>query len=1057
MEVNKIKFEDLFDGDPFEKARESLIKLIETLEELKKKNIEIAKIKLIELDKETKSNEELIKRIEEILNLSKQLAENQKIINETQKKAQKELNELDKKKKELSFDDLVLKEKEKLVQSELIKKAKERAKEELGISKATEKQIGAYKQLDNQLKILRNQFKDLAAEAVQLELSGDNPERLAEIKKQLAEIQPKITELDTALKQIDANVGQFQRQVGSYKVAIVEAFKEVKGQISENIKGLTGLDERADIVVDAAGQMKEAFNKFGDSLKNNQSKLKSFLDFLKNIGKAGVLGLLLVALSSIQAVAQGLGGTFNTLKDTGAGALGAVNAIASQLALLFTGKFKDALNVSATEAFKLSKEISKLQREFERLQIAVNNTIGNLESSIQSQQAIASNAFKTDKERFEAQEEALKLQISLIEIRTAKLLNELEIAQKQLDLQVKSTGLSQEQVDLVEKFRTGQLSILDANNKVREEFNQLPNAVQDALLKIDEITGNLIVEQDELFRARLESQTFYLEKLFKELNINLKKTIKKTVSDIDLLLNQLSDNITFKDAIDANQKAFERLINTFDSVLQPIFKNFGKNIDGLNARFLLTFKTAEDLRKELSERGFGEEVVNELIDAWEDVADKSNKYLNNIEAIKKAEQEAIQDGLKRQTLAKEALQLQELQFDLEQARIKQGLPAILEQEKLLIQIRNAQIEKIKKDFQEQLKNKKLTNEQIVALELETQQKINEITQNYELERQRLEQERLQRIKQINKEIEAISDELTIANIEDTIQKNKNFILVSLNQTKKLLLEIQDIRLKQLMIARDEQLLAAKSEEERIAILKKFNLEIEKLQRDTNKKLKEVNRQALNELIDIGTKSINEAQNLVNQNFQKNIQNIDRQLNTLNNAIEKERQLANQGVQTNLDAIEKQVAQLEAKKRAEEKRNQNAQLALAFVNSVASYAKIEPKTAVQNAFKDIILAKALAAVIAGAFKEGVENFQGKGTETSDSNLVLISRGESVVTAKGTKQYKGLATAMNEGKVEQWISNNYAGGTNINVDELGNLIETKIVNQSKRVIKHLNKKR
>ena len=31
MEVNKIKFEDLFDGDPFEKARESLLKLIQTL------------------------------------------------------------------------------------------------------------------------------------------------------------------------------------------------------------------------------------------------------------------------------------------------------------------------------------------------------------------------------------------------------------------------------------------------------------------------------------------------------------------------------------------------------------------------------------------------------------------------------------------------------------------------------------------------------------------------------------------------------------------------------------------------------------------------------------------------------------------------------------------------------------------------------------------------------------------------------------------------------------------------------------------------------------------
>jgi hypothetical protein len=48
-------------------------------------------------------------------------------------------------------------------------------------------------------------------------------------------------------------------------------------------------------------------------------------------------------------------------------------------------------------------------------------------------------------------------------------------------------------------------------------------------------------------------------------------------------------------------------------------------------------------------------------------------------------------------------------------------------------------------------------------------------------------------------------------------------------------------------------------------------------------------------------------------------------------------------------------------------------------------------------------------------------------------------------------------MNEGKVEQWINNNYGGGTNINVDELGNLIETKIIGNSKRIIKYLNKRR
>ena len=44
----------------------------------------------------------------------------------------------------------------------------------------------------------------------------------------------------------------------------------------------------------------------------------------------------------------------------------------------------------------------------------------------------------------------------------------------------------------------------------------------------------------------------------------------------------------------------------------------------------------------------------------------------------------------------------------------------------------------------------------------------------------------------------------------------------------------------------------------------------------------------------------------------------------------------------------------------------------------------------------------------AFKDGVVNFQGKGTETSDSNDVRISKGETIVPAKATKNNLGLLT-------------------------------------------------
>jgi len=70
-----------------------------------------------------------------------------------------------------------------------------------------------------------------------------------------------------------------------------------------------------------------------------------------------------------------------------------------------------------------------------------------------------------------------------------------------------------------------------------------------------------------------------------------------------------------------------------------------------------------------------------------------------------------------------------------------------------------------------------------------------------------------------------------------------------------------------------------------------------------------------------------------------------------------------------------------------------------------------------------LQMAIATAITGSFAEGVEGLEGPGTETSDSILARLSKNESVITAKGTKQNPGLATAMNKGKVDEYFENEY----------------------------------
>jgi len=59
----------------------------------------------------------------------------------------------------------------------------------------------------------------------------------------------------------------------------------------------------------------------------------------------------------------------------------------------------------------------------------------------------------------------------------------------------------------------------------------------------------------------------------------------------------------------------------------------------------------------------------------------------------------------------------------------------------------------------------------------------------------------------------------------------------------------------------------------------------------------------------------------------------------------------------------------------------------------------------------------------AFATGVVDLKGSGTETSDSINARLSRGESVITAKGTRQDKGLFEAANKLKLEEYINKNY----------------------------------
>ena len=76
-----------------------------------------------------------------------------------------------------------------------------------------------------------------------------------------------------------------------------------------------------------------------------------------------------------------------------------------------------------------------------------------------------------------------------------------------------------------------------------------------------------------------------------------------------------------------------------------------------------------------------------------------------------------------------------------------------------------------------------------------------------------------------------------------------------------------------------------------------------------------------------------------------------------------------------------------------------------------------------------------------FKEGVIDYQGQGTETSDSNMVRISKGESVIKASATAKSKELLESINSGRLNDELSEillNNKIGTSNNEDVVSALI-------------------
>lgn len=197
-----------------------------------------------------------------------------------------------------------------------------------------------------------------------------------------------------------------------------------------------------------------------------------------------------------------------------------------------------------------------------------------------------------------------------------------------------------------------------------------------------------------------------------------------------------------------------------------------------------------------------------------------------------------------------------------------------------------------------------------------------------------------------------------------------------------------------------------------------------------KHLKEQHKKELEEIIN-NAKAITDAiEKELDRRYEIKVAADNHDIDRANRNVEVQTQLAAAGRQNVL------AEELAAADRAEQKKLDDAkkhakeqeavELGKLLIQLTAAYAKEgDTKNPEFKALATVLVTKGLANSIAGYFAGGVEDFKGKGTGTSDSNIIGFSSGESVVTAKGTAETPGLVTALNESGMDgatKWAMDN-----------------------------------
>lgn len=889
------------------------------------------------------------------------------------------------------------------------KSAEEVKKLDTEMRKGTEQVRKAKEETDkfaktgDKIKTLKQQIRELTNEAIKLRAKGDmiGAERAI---KQAGDLKDQVNDVNEAVKRLTGNTAQ--NLAGAFGNTTQLAMTGYQGVLA--VQGLVGVknEEFTQTLVklqsiNALSQVASEFGDLGDRVDQIKAGFSGFIGTatsgLKSLWAAMLANPMTVMIAGIAALSV----AFLLLKDS----------------IFSVTKAEDERHKSTIE--NTDRDIQAIEKRYQR-EKELAEAMGKNAEAIERKKLEA--LLKRTEESIVAQKKVIdKEKEQSLRNKTQTGIGWLFFSGKESDeSRANMAKLVAEREDLIK-----QLGIFTINeeNKIEKSLSdavwrRIQTTEQEYSRRIDIAKANqqetigLEIEKANAVKKIAQDQ---MDRIQQEVDLFGGGWKEAQVEEFDKLAEKVKeiDHQLKLDMVANSQELARKRKELNDKYLEQV-KELAKRLQdaeasGLTSEDKIKFEERIALRElELFKKGFEErgKAANENFKLSEE----------QIKQFAQLEEEIYENSTKKLL----DLQLQRTQalFSQRQQLNAQNLQAIEQEESAMINAVSGQ--SAPQGVSE------------VTFEKAKQEKIYEIQIEYALKKQAAKEAAL--IEERNFELQILNDRIAsgdeTAKLELQILENKYRLERELikNETDK---TVNDLKKKQEDLNKNK-----------LSIKNLFGLENEEVQ-------------AINDSLKAVTDAVNSALNLQIQKAseevkseQEKTKSYEKTIDELSRKVEEEKALNEQGRANNLSATQKELddrkALLEKQKQVEQdaiekkKELQKQQIILdsalqinniitAATSIYKGLAAIDPTNisgtiAVAALIAGFIATKkqALDAVNAQNFAEGVIDLKGQGTATSDSIPANLSRGESVMTAKETKEHKGLLTAIRNGNQVEYAS-------------------------------------